>query len=197
MRCAGWYKMMIKFATLLILPLQSRNCLLTNCSRNCDIFLSLCLEYCFLPAEERKEPENVFLTHLGVWKLMCWGSSYMAGCNVPAFLLLSVIACTTFRPPSPLKLARFSQCLFHCRDPILTWRFHYGSLSLFIVKFVSFVMVCNLGSFFPVCCSVVAFFHRTLKIFLVCHFSRTLSFLKQFFLPEFVRLVAKGNTIHE
>ena len=115
MRCAGWYKMMIKFATLLILPLQSRNCLLTNCSRNCDIFLSLCLEYCFLPAEERKEPENVFLTHLGVWKLMCWGSSYMVGCNVPAaFLLLSVIACTTFHPSSPLKLARFSQCLFHC-----------------------------------------------------------------------------------
>ena len=51
-------------------------------------------------------------------------------------------------------------------------------VSLFSVKFVSFVMVCNLGSFFPVCCSVVAFFHQTLKIFLVCHFSRTLSFFK-------------------
>ena len=108
MRCAGWYKMMIEFATLLIPPLQSRNCSLTNCSRNCDIFLSLCLEYCFLPAEERKKPENVFLTHLGVWKLMCCGFSYMVGCNVAAFLLLFVIACTTFRPPSPLKLARFS-----------------------------------------------------------------------------------------
>ena len=38
-------------------------------------------------------------------------------------------------------------------------RYDYGSCScsLFSVKFVTFVMVCNLGSFFPVCCSDVAF----------------------------------------
>ena len=72
-----------------------------------------------------KEPENVFLTHLVVWELVCWRSSHM----VVMYQFSCCCLPLPVPPPAhtPFKLARVSWYLSHCCDPILAWRFHYGS----------------------------------------------------------------------
>ena len=76
-----------------------------------------------------KEPENVFLTHLVVWELVCWGSSHM----VVMYQFSCCCLPLPVPPPAhpPFKLARVSWYLSHCCDPILAWRFHYSGLLIF------------------------------------------------------------------